>query len=133
MAAIHLLDLTAGVLRVACHVPVPDGVNDAGLSWPDVLVLSGRVTEPLLPAGDETEPLVTGRLVEFVRDAHPDPRMDADALQAHCREVYAGAEDALSDLLASLQVWGVTFDAEGAKPIRMEGNPQLAVAAKVQR
>ena len=132
MSAIHLLELTGGVLHVACHVPVPDGTNDAGLAWPNVLVQSGRssATASALPlaqlSGDEIAALAEGKIIELVRDAHPDQSMSDDELVAHYREVYAGAEDALADILAALQVWGATCElGDDAKPGRLPVNPQL--------
>lgn len=54
MARCHVLDTAGGLTRVAFHIDVPIGNNDAGTAWSTVLVNSGIGGTTILPDGTGT-------------------------------------------------------------------------------
>jgi len=75
MSNMHVLARVGEKHRVACHIPIPNSANPAGINYPVALVNAGLATVSVMPVGDgtagtissaEVTALAAGTLVERV-------------------------------------------------------------------
>jgi hypothetical protein len=117
MSDIHVLDVSGGSIRIACHIPVPSGNNSVAVPWSTALVNSGRAAASVMPTGTgagqivaaEAAQLAAGTLVEIVLGAPFEPGATAARQQAEVRETWAQAQRQALLLQQSLAFFGATF------------------------
>ena len=119
MANIHVLDRDGSEFRVVVHIPIPNTLNSAGVSWRDALINSGIGGKTVLPDGNgtggtiigaEKVQIVSGALYEVEDRLKPDsnnPDKPGDA--AYLQAAFAVIRDRDWPLIqARLKWFGVT-------------------------